>query len=210
MKHFIYSIVLFLFTSCYFFGPSPKSRLAKRSQLDTIDVAIVPGLPLHHGIWDTLLKSRILWSEFLYRKGYVKHLIYSGNAVYTPWVESETMKLYAVKLGIKKEDVLIDTLAEHSTENLFYSYQLAISKGYKSIAVATDPFQCAMLHKFAKKSFNKSIILLPIVFDSIRQKMAVEITIDTVETKKTVFTPLAERQSYKDRLNGTRGKNINR
>jgi hypothetical protein len=210
MKHFIYSIVLFLFTSCYIFGPSPKSRLAKRSQLDTIDVAIVPGLPLHHGIWDTLLKSRILWSEFLYRKGYVKHLIYSGNAVYTPWVESETMKLYAVKLGIKKEDVLIDTLAEHSTENLFYSYQLAISKGYKSIAVATDPFQCAMLHKFAKKSFNKSIILLPIVFDSIRQKMAVEITIDTVETKKTVFTPLAERQSYKDRLNGTRGKNINR
>ena len=210
MKLFLYSIIIFFCSSCYFLGPSPKTRLVKAGQLDTIDVAIVPGLPLYHGIWDTLLKSRILWSEFLYHKGYVKHLIYSGNAVYTPWVESETMKLYALQLGIGKDDILTDTIAEHSTENLFYSYQLAINKGYKSIAVATDPFQCAMLHKFAKKNFNKSIILLPIVYDSIRQKMGIDIAIDTVVTKKTVFTPLAERQSYKERLKGTRGKNISK
>lgn len=208
MRQITYIIILIICQSCYFLGPSPKKRLSKLSIKNTIDVAIVPGLPLYHGKWDTLLKSRIMWSEFLYRKGYIKHLIYSGNAVYTPWVESTSMKLYATQLGIKHEDILIDTIAEHSTENLFYSYQLAKSLGYKTIAVATDPFQCAMLHKFSKKNFSEPIMLLPIVYDSIASRMNIELSIDTNITKQLNFIPLEERQSYKERLKGTRGKQI--
>jgi len=87
MNKLISIVFILMVQSCYFLGPSPKQRLAKALATDTIDVAIVPGLPLYKGKWDTLLKSRLLWSEFLYRKKYVKHLIYSGNAVYTPWIE---------------------------------------------------------------------------------------------------------------------------
>jgi len=116
--------------------------------------------------------------------------------------------LYALQLGIKPTDIWVDTIAEHSTENLFYSYQLAKAQGYKTIALATDPFQCAMLHKYAKKQFTDNIILLPIVYDSIRARMNIDILIDTTLTKKTPFVPLPQRQGYKDRLKGTRGKNI--
>lgn len=199
--------ILFL-SSCFFLGPSPKKRLQKADALKPIDVAIVPGLPLYQGQWDTLLKTRMLWSEFLIKKGYVKNVIYSGNAVYTPWVEGPSMALIAQQLGIDSSQIFIDTIAEHSTENLHYSYLMAKAKGFKSIAVATDPFQCAMLYRFAKKKFEEEICFLPVIYDSIRARTGVEVRIDTMLTKKKNFRSLEERQGYKDRMKGTRGKGI--
>ncbi len=197
-------------SSCFFLGPSPKKRLQKIEAIKPVDVVIVPGLPLYHGQWDTLLKTRMLWSEFLIRKGYARHVIYSGNAVYTPWMEGPSMALMAQQLGIDSAQILVDTMAEHSTENLYYSYRMAKAKGFKSMAVATDPFQCAMLHKFAKKNFEEEIYFLPVIYDSIKARTNVEVYIDTTLTKKKQFRSLEERQDYKERLKGTRGKEIKR
>jgi uncharacterized SAM-binding protein YcdF (DUF218 family) len=199
--------VLF-FSSCFFLGPTPRKLLEKAELIKPIDIVIVPGLPLYHGKWDTLLKSRVLWSHYLYKKGIVSNVLYSGNAVYTPWVEGSSMALFANALGMKNEHILIDTIAEHSTENLFYGYQLAKKLGYKTIAIATDPFQCAMLHKYAKRNFNETIYFIPIIYDSIKPQMGLEITIDTTLTLKKNFVPIDERLDYKDRLKGTRGKSI--
>lgn len=202
------ALTAFLCSSCFFLGPSPKKRLQKIRDIQPIDVAIVPGLPLEQGQWDTLLKTRMLWSEFLLRRGYVKNVIYSGNAVYTPWMEGPSMALIARQLGIDSSRIFIDTIAEHSTENLYYSYLMAKAKGFNRIAVATDPFQCAMLHKFAKKNFEEEIYFLPVIYDSIINRTNVEVRIDTTLTKKKNFRSLEERQGYKERLKGTRGKGI--
>jgi hypothetical protein len=197
-------------SSCFFLGPSPKKRLQKIADIKPVDVVIVPGLPLYHGQWDTLLKTRMLWSEFLIKKGYAKHVLYSGSAVYTPWMEGPSMALIAQQLGIDSAQILVDTIAEHSTENLHYSYLMAKAKGFQTIAVATDPFQCAMLHKFSKKNFEEEIYFLPVIYDSIKARTNVEVRIDTTLTKKKNFRSLEERQGYKDRLKGTRGKEIKR
>ena len=94
------------------------------------------------------------------------------------------------------------------TENLFYGYNLAKSLGYKNIAIATDPFQCAMLHKYAKKNFKETIYFIPIIYDSIRAQMNIELEIDTTATIKKNFIPIEQRLDYKDRFKGTTGKNI--
>jgi hypothetical protein len=208
MRIFFFIIYLSLFSSCFFSGNSQNRELRKAEQRKPIDVIIVPGLPLYKGQWDTLLKARILWSDFLYKKGIVSNIIFSGNAVYTQWREGPSMALYAEQLGIKNENIFIDTIAEHSTENLFYGYKLAKEKGFKSIAVATDPFQCNLLNKYAKKHFNETIYFIPIIYDSIRNEMKIDMKIDTTLNKKPNFIPLEERQDYKERLNGTRGKHI--
>lgn len=209
MRIVLYITVSLLLSSCFFFGPTPKTRLRQLENRKPIDVAIVPGLPLFHGQWDTLLKSRLLWSHYLFKKGIVSNVLYSGNAVYTPWVEGPSMALFAQQLGIPDEHILIDTIAEHSTENLYYSYHQAKLLGYKTIAIATDPFQCAMLHKYAKKNFKETIYFIPIVYDSIRKQMgAIELQIDTTLTVKKNFIPIEERLDYKDRFKGTTGKNI--
>lgn len=208
MKIILSFFLLLLFSSCYFFGPTPRKLLQKAELVKPIDIVIVPGLPLFHGKWDTLLKSRILWSHYLYKKGIVTNVLYSGNAVYTPWVEGPSMALFAGQLGVKREHIVIDTIAEHSTENLFYGYQLAKKMGCKTIAIATDPFQCAMLHKYAKKNFNETIYFIPIIYDSIKPLMGCDITIDTALTFRKNFIPIEERMDYKNRLKGTTGKNI--
>jgi vancomycin permeability regulator SanA len=196
------------FTSCFFLGSTPRKLLQRAEAIKPIDIAIVPGLPFYHGKIDTLLKSRILWSHYLFKKGIVSNVLYSGNAVYTPWIEGPTMALFANQLGIENKNIVIDTIAEHSTENLFFGYHQAKKMGYKTIAIATDPFQCAMLHKYAKKNFNETIYFIPIIYDSIKPFMGMDLLIDTTLTLKKNFTPIEERLDYKDRLKGTTGKNI--
>ena len=208
MRILFFILFILSLQSCIFLGARQNKHYKSVEQIKPVDVIIVPGLPLYKGQWDTLLKARIIWSDFLIKKGIASNVLYSGNAVYTVWQEGPSMALYANKLGIKNERILIDTLAEHSTENLYYGYLLAKQKGYKTIAVATDPFQCALLQKFAKKNIKEEIYFLPIIYDSIRNEMKIELSIDTTLTKTCNFIPLEQRQDYKERLNGTRGKHI--
>lgn len=208
MKLILFVLNIFLLPSCFFLGPTPRKLLQNAELIKPIDIAIVPGLPLYHGKCDTLLKSRMLWSQYLFKKGIVSNVLYSGNAVYTPWIEGSSMALLANQLGIENKNIVIDTIAEHSTENLFYGYQLAKKMGYKTIAIATDPFQCAMLHKYAKKNFNETIYFIPIIYDSIKPNMGMDLVIDTTLTLKKNFLPIEERMDYKERLKGTTGKKI--
>jgi vancomycin permeability regulator SanA len=208
MRLIVFCFFTLLFPSCFFLGPTPRKLLHNAELVKPIDIAIVPGLPLYNGKIDTLLKSRLLWSHYLFKKGIVSNVLYSGNAVYTPWVEGPTMALFANQLGIENKNILIDTIAEHSTENLFYGYHQAKKMGYKTIAIATDPFQCAMLHKYAKKNFNETIYFIPIIYDSIKPMMGMDLAIDTTLTVKKNFVPIEERLDYKDRFKGTTGKNI--
>ncbi len=208
MRLIFFCLCTLLLPSCFFFGPTPRKLLHNAELIKPIDIAIIPGLPLYHGKIDTLLKSRLLWSNYLFKKGIVSNVLYSGNAVYTPWIEGSTMALFANQLGIENKNIVIDTIAEHSTENLFYGYHQAKKMGYKTIAIATDPFQCAMLHKYAKKNFNETIYFIPIIYDSIKPLMGMDLIIDTTLTLKKNFIPIEERLDYKDRLKGTTGKNI--
>jgi uncharacterized SAM-binding protein YcdF (DUF218 family) len=201
-------LTLFFLQACYLFGPSPRKRLSQCEKIKPIDVAIVPGLPLFHGQWDTLLKTRMLWSVYLYKKGYVKNIIFSGNAVYTKWKEGCCMADIAKKLGVKEEHIFIDTIAEHSTENLFYGNELAKKNGFKTVALASDPFQCGMLYKFARKKMDANIYFLPVIFDSIQNIFNVNVVLDTMMNVKQGFITLEERHSQIERLKGTRGKNI--
>jgi hypothetical protein len=193
-------------SSCYFLGPSPAKRLAERPA--SFDAVIVPGLPLQNGKWDTLLKTRIMWSLYLYKKGIARNIIFSGAAVHSPYTESKAMAVYARSLGLDAEHIFLDTLAEHSTENVYYSYQLSKKLGFKSLAIATDPFQCFMLDNYCKKNFSTKLYLLPVVYDSIRSYMATEPDIDMHAAYVNNFVSLEERSNYLQRLKGTLGNNI--
>ena len=87
------------------------------------DVIIVPGIPFRDGEWDVIMKSRVLWSKKLYEEGAAKHIIYSGSAVYTPYIESEIMRKYALALGIPDSVIFLEKDAFHGVENLYYSYK---------------------------------------------------------------------------------------
>ncbi|MCR6640714.1 MAG: YdcF family protein [Sporocytophaga sp.] len=179
-------------------------------QSEPYDAIIVPGIPYpyENGNWHPVMKIRVYWSEYLYKKGIAKNIIYSGSAVYTPYVESKIMALYGEALGIPKENIFAETKAEHSTENLYYSYKMAQKMGFKRIALATDPYQDKLLRRFGKK-FKLDVTHIPIVFDTLKQINKIDPKIIDSTAQVQNFISITERESFWKRWKGTLGKNIN-
>ncbi|HVE00025.1 MAG TPA: YdcF family protein [Cytophagaceae bacterium] len=196
--------------SCVFFGPSKNELFSVAVRKQPYDVIIVPGIP-HDTIsdrWDLALKGRIYWAKFLYDKGMTKNIIFSGGAVYTPYIESEIMARYATSLGIPKKHIFTETKAEHSTENIYYSYYLAKRLGFQKIAVATDPFQAKLLRRYPKKMKMK-LDFIPFVIDSLKTiDKSGFVKLSAQERKVPNFVSIADRQSRFKRFLGTLGKNI--
>ena len=174
----------------------------------TFDAIVVPGIPYDGNSWDSLMKARVLWSYSLYKNGIARNIIYSGDAVYSPYRESSVMGKYAQELGIPKENIFYDTLAQHSTENVYYSYLLAKQLGFKTIALATDPFQAFMLRGYSKKRFGTPVYHLPFVIDTIKAYSHLKPVIDATDLKVENFVPITEQLSFFKRFKGTMGKDI--
>jgi len=67
------------------------------------------------------MKGRVYWSKYLYDRGIGKNIMYSGNAVYTPYFEGEIMALYAKAIGIPPEHIYTELKAEHRSWDLIGS-----------------------------------------------------------------------------------------
>jgi uncharacterized SAM-binding protein YcdF (DUF218 family) len=202
-------LVALSLNSCSFSSNRCK-RLLKESMQEKYDIIIVPGVPFENGHWSNIMKARVCWSIFLYKKGITRNIIYSGSAVYSPYYEAEIMALYAEKLGIPKENIYTETHAEHSTENVFYSYKKARKLGFTRIAIASDPFQTKMLKRFTRKIVSEKIGLIPIVSDTLKNLISgmKDPEIEYRQAFVRNFTSLPERESFMKRLEGTWGLNI--
>ena len=204
----LFAAALF-FSNCSLFVPGAKKlnrrSLKKHSQYD---VVIVPGVPFTESEWSGPMMFRMIWAVHLYKKGYAKNLMMSGGAVYTPYVEAEIMKQYAIAMGVPAEHIIVESKAEHSTENVWYGYLLAKKLRFKTIALASDPFQSRLLYRFIRKR-TKGVELLPALTDSTRMYDHASPKIDYRHLKVENFIPITERESKWKRWRGTQGKNIN-
>lgn len=160
------------------------------------EAVIVPGFPHQKDNWSMVVKCRVYWAVYLYKKGIAKNIIFSGAAVYTPYVESEIMALYAEQMGIPKEHIFLETKAEHGSENLYYSYVLAQENGFKSIAVASDAVQCGFLKRFKRKFKLNDVEFIPIVYEELQLKEYPDPKINDQEAYVKNFVSLKERESF--------------
>ncbi len=186
----------------------PKKHFEKNKELGPFDAIIVPGFQYNEGEdWHSVVKIRMVWAKYLYDHGHCKHIIFSGDAVYTPFVEAEIMAQYAEKMGVPREHILIENKAEHSVENIYYSYRLAKDNNWKKVAVATDFVQAKRLSRFIKK-YQLPVVMLPIVIDTLKMLPKPEPVIDPQQAKVENFIPLQNRKNFANRFRGTLGKNI--
>lgn len=155
------SILVGISSSCYYSPRAAKKLYEKAVIQKPFDIVVVPGVPFANGQWDFVMRGRILWAKHLYDNGIAKNIMFSGSAVYSPYVEAEIMKLYAVALGIPAANIFTETKAEHSTENIYYSFHKSKNLGFQKIALASDPFQSKMLRKFVRKKVSPEIAIIP-------------------------------------------------
>lgn len=174
------------------------------------DLIIVPGVPFDKGEWSKTMKGRIYWSKFLYDQGIAKNIMYSGSAVATPYYEGKIMAMYAAALGIPEEHIFYEIKAEHSTENIYYSYQKAKQLGFKKIGLASDRFQTRTLRRFTRKRVSPDIAMLPMVMDTmdVLFPTMIDPAIDAEKAFKENFVSLKKREGFFERLRGTFGKKI--
>ena len=172
-----------------------KARLSK-----PFDAIIVPGLPYDDSTssLNVVMSARMLWSKKLFEDGVTKNIIYSGAAVSTPYYEGIAMKTIADSMGIPSDHTFAEVRAEHSTENIWYSYLLAKKLGFSKLALATDPFQTKMLKRFlVKRVANMSYI--PIVFKELDPSHSKVLIIPKINPKaayKNDFVALKSRESF--------------
>lgn len=207
----IYRITIFLvliaLSAAGLSGCASAKLYKKAVAAKPYDVIIVPGVPFNGKAWDYKMKGRVLWADYLIKQGITRHVIFSGGAVYTAYVEAKVMALYAEALGTPADCIFVEDKAEHSTENLYYSYLLAKHMGFKSIALATDPYQSGMLKRFIRKH-QLPVVRIPFRIKTLMKIDDVHPSIDAGPTKAENFKSIKETQSRKYRRNGTRGKNI--
>jgi uncharacterized SAM-binding protein YcdF (DUF218 family) len=184
--------------------------MLEESMNTTYDAVVVPGVPFENGQWSRTMKGRVYWSKYLFDKGITKNIIYSGSAVYTPYTEAMIMALYAEELGIPRENIFIENLAEHSTENIYYSYKKARKLGFERIALASDPYQTQMLKKYTLKKVSPDVGFIPIVFDTllVMESRIKEPEIKYQEAFAKDFISLTDRENFLKRFRGTRGLGI--
>jgi uncharacterized SAM-binding protein YcdF (DUF218 family) len=210
-KHYIillFSIVFFGLVSCVFIKPKANKLYHRALKKNAVyDAAIVPGVPFVEPAWDNIMQMRVIWAVHLYKRGLVKNLIMSGSAVYSPYSEAKIMRLYAIALGVPTEHILLEEKAEHSTENLWFGYKLAIQNGLQTVALASDPFQTKLLLRFGKKR-TPELAYLPVLFDTLRMIPHDTPVINYKNIRLDPFIPLPQRESPRERWRGTRGKHI--
>jgi vancomycin permeability regulator SanA len=177
----------------YFFKFHIRHLYTESAARAPYDVVIIPGLPFDTPVPNNLFKARMLWSKSLYDNGVVTHIIYSGSAVHTPFVEGQIMKSIAEQMGIPPQVVFAETKALHTTENIRYGLQLADSLGFKKVAVATDPFQALFLERYIKKN-HLPVALLPFDLDSFQAYERLSLPFyDARSAQIPNFVPLKQR-----------------
>lgn len=172
------------------------------------DVIIVPGVPYRDKGMADIMNFRVRWAKHLYDEGITKNVIFSGGAVYTPYTEGKIMALMGEKIGIPKEHIFVESRAEHSTENMYFSYLMAKEMGFNNIAVASDQYQTFMLSEVHERFKLYGLGFLPMKMSFMKSVDKTPILINPQEAFVKDFVALPERQSFAERLKGTRGKYV--
>lgn len=195
------------FLCSYNYPKQTAQNVERPKKLGPYDAIIVPGVPYQDPTLKIVLKARMLWAKYLFDNGIAKNIIFSGSAVYNPYIEGVMMKIYADSLGIPSENTFSETQAEHSTENIYYSLLMAKKLGFKKIAVATDQYQAIIIRSFMKKTCPE-IELITIEYNKINLVTAPWPEIDPSPACVDNFVSLVEREDRFKRFKGTLGKNI--
>lgn len=171
------------------------------------DAIIVPGYPFDSESGNYLMKIRVLWAKHLFEEGLCENIIFTGGSVYSPYYESEVMKLYALELGLPENRLFTEKQAEHTTENLVYSYLMADSLGFEKVGFATDVYQTTFLAAHLNKLNMKHVDLLPISYSKIKPASSIEVaSVPYQLAENPDFVSILESQSVQERKNRSKGK----
>ncbi len=132
---FFVSILLFLF-SC---NSILKNVDFKKENYKKADVIVILGYTIDKdGTPSFIQDNRVAAGVYLYKKGYADKIILTGGNPVKGKSEAELMKKYAVELGVKKRDIILEIKADSTWENAEHSIDICKKHGFKSFILVSD------------------------------------------------------------------------
>jgi uncharacterized SAM-binding protein YcdF (DUF218 family) len=99
-----------------------------------MDVAVVLGCPAApDGTPSSCQRCRVKTAVREYRRGGVRHLLFSGNAAHSPHVEADVMAELAVKRGVPEAHVLREPRALTTWQNVRFAKELIDRRGLHTV-----------------------------------------------------------------------------
>ena len=121
-----------LASSIYSFGNTRSEASA--------DAAIVLGAAVWSSGVSPVFRERINHGIYLYRKGKVGKLIFTGGQGNSGEpTESSAARDYALQSGVPAQDILIEEKSHTTYENIRYAKQVADAHNIKRVLIVSDP-----------------------------------------------------------------------
>lgn len=84
--------------------------------------------------------ARIKKAVELYKEGWAPVILYSGAAAEGDVSNAAAMRNISVKMGVPKDDILIEEKSVDTAQNAEYSAMIIKEKGYRSMMLVTSPY----------------------------------------------------------------------
>ncbi len=166
--HNVFAVIGFMFS-----GTGPNWQVAPDTYADApFDAVIVPGCPSEaDGRVSECQWQRAIWAAELVSAGSARHVILTGGAVYTPYVEAEGLAAAMVALGIPAERLHLEPLARHTDENAGFALALAQELGFERLAVASVPVHAVLMDEMMLR-WGVNVVGIPLDRRIVRARMA--------------------------------------
>jgi len=123
-------IILFLF-SAHFWLPYLAQLLIVNDKLEKADCIVVPS--------GNEENQRVEYAAALYRQGLAGKILFCGQLALQKQTKINLAKIYAVSLGVRQEDILLEEDSATTFENALYSKPIIEAQGWRSLILVTYP-----------------------------------------------------------------------
>ncbi len=84
-------------------------------------------------------EERVQYAVELYKKGYAKKIIFSSGYVFV-FQEPLLMKAVAISLGVPESDIILESSARNTYENVAFTRKILARKGWGKILLVSSPY----------------------------------------------------------------------
>lgn len=127
--------------------------VGERDQAGPADVIIVLGAAAYDARPSPVFAERIRHGIDLYQRGLARHLIFTGGfGTGARFSESQVAQRYALKHGVPRQAILIETQSRTTHQNLQQAAALMKAHGFKRAIIVSDPLHMARALRLAREA----------------------------------------------------------
>jgi uncharacterized SAM-binding protein YcdF (DUF218 family) len=113
----------------------PKANTAQQH----FDIILVLGTPSNlDGSPSPEQRERVLEGVRDWRNGVAPRIVMSGGAAHNSWMEAQSMAQFAVRQGVPADDVLEESRAQNTIQNVYYTVAIMQAHGWHSADVVSS------------------------------------------------------------------------